>query len=42
MPGDSLVYFIEAVAASIVILGNIERFATIAFITWFIELITKS
>jgi UDP-N-acetylglucosamine--dolichyl-phosphate N-acetylglucosaminephosphotransferase len=41
MPGDSLVYFIGAVAASIVILGNIEKFATIAFIPWFIELILK-
>jgi UDP-N-acetylglucosamine--dolichyl-phosphate N-acetylglucosaminephosphotransferase len=41
MPGDSLVYFIGAIAASIVILGNIEKFATIAFIPWFIELILK-
>lgn len=38
MAGDSLVYFTGAVAASVVILGNIERFAVIAFIPWFIEL----
>jgi len=41
LPGDSLVYFVGAVAASVVILGNIERFAIIAFVPWFMELILK-
>lgn len=41
-PGDSLDYTIGAVAATVAILGNIEQFAVIAFIPWFIELILKA
>ena len=41
MSGDSLVYFTGAVAASVVVLGNIEKFALIAFAPWFIELFLK-
>lgn len=41
-PGDSLDYTIGAVAASVAILGNIERFAIIAFIPWFAEFLLKS
>ncbi len=40
-PGDSLDYTIGAVAASVAILGNIERFAVVAFMPWFIELLLK-
>ncbi len=41
LAGDSLVYFIGAVAATVIILGNIEKFALIAFTPWIIELILK-
>ncbi len=41
MAGDSLVYFVGAVAASVVVLGNIERFAFVAFIPWIVELALK-
>ncbi|VVB61688.1 Phospho-N-acetylmuramoyl-pentapeptide-transferase [uncultured archaeon] len=41
-PGDSLDYTIGAVAASVAILGNIERFAVIAFIPWFVEFLLKA
>lgn len=40
-PGDSLDYTIGAVAASVAILGNIERFALVAFLPWFIEFFLK-
>ena len=42
MPGDSLTYTIGAVAAVAAIIGNIEKFAVIMFIPWFIELILKA
>ncbi len=41
MAGDSLVYFVGATAAAVVVLGNIERFALIAFAPWIIELLLK-
>ena len=41
-PGDSLDYTIGAVAASVAILGNIERFAVLAFTPWFIEFLLKA
>lgn len=41
MPGDSLVYMIGATVAVIAIIGNMERFALIAFAPWFLELILK-
>ncbi len=41
-PGDSLDYTIGAVAATVAILGNIERFAIVAFIPWFIEFFLKA
>lgn len=41
-PGDSLDYTIGAVAASVAIVGNIERFALVAFLPWFIEFILKA
>ena len=40
-PGDSLTYTIGAVAAVVAVVGNIEKFAVICFIPWFIELILK-
>ncbi len=41
-PGDSMDYTIGAVAASVAILGNIERFALVAFIPWFAEFLLKA
>jgi len=41
MPGDSLLYCIGATAAAVAVIGNMERFAIIAFFPWFIELILK-
>lgn len=41
-PGDSLDYTIGAVAASVAILGNIERFAIVAFVPWFAEFLLKA
>ncbi len=41
-PGDSLDYTLGAVAATVAILGNIERFAILAFIPWFIEFLLKA
>ncbi len=41
-PGDSLDYTIGAVAASVAIIGNIERFALVAFFPWFIEFALKA
>lgn len=41
-PGDSLCYTIGAVVASVAILGNMERFALLCFIPWFIELLLKA
>lgn len=41
MPGDSVVYLIGATIATVAIIGNIERFAIIAFIPWFAEFILK-
>ncbi len=40
-PGDSLTYTIGAVAAVVAIVGNIEKFAVLIFIPWFIELALK-
>lgn len=40
-PGDSLDYTIGAAVASVAIVGNIERFAAIAFLPWFLELALK-
>lgn len=42
MPGDSVVYIIGASIATVAILGNMEKFAVICFIPWFVELILKS
>jgi len=41
LPGDSLTYLIGAMIASIAIVGNVEKFAIIIFIPWFIELVLK-
>lgn len=40
-PGDSLTYTIGAVAATVAILGNIEMFALVCFIPWFLEFTLK-
>jgi UDP-N-acetylglucosamine--dolichyl-phosphate N-acetylglucosaminephosphotransferase len=40
--GDSLTYTIGAVAATVAILGNIEKFALFCFIPWFIEFVLKA
>lgn len=42
IPGDSLPYCIGAAVAAVAVIGNMERFAVIAFAPWFIELILKS
>jgi len=42
LPGDSLTYLIGAVFGASVIIGNIEKFAVIAFIPWFIEFFLKA
>ncbi len=42
LPGDSLLYCIGATIAAVAVIGNIEKFALIAFIPWFIELLLKS
>lgn len=39
--GDSLTYTIGAVAATVAILGNIEKFALFCFIPWFVEFALK-
>lgn len=41
-PGDSLTYTIGAVAATVAIIGNIEKFAVFCFIPWFVEFALKS
>lgn len=41
-PGDSLTYTIGAMAAVTAILGNIEMFALVCFIPWFIEFLLKA
>ena len=41
-PGDSLCYAIGAVVACVAILGNMEKFALLCFIPWFLELILKA
>ncbi len=40
--GDSLTYAIGAVAATVAILGNIEKFALFCFIPWFVEFVLKA
>lgn len=42
LPGDSLTYFIGVSFAASIIIGNIEKFALIAFIPWFIEFVLKA
>lgn len=41
-PGDSLTYSIGITVATTAILGNMEKFAVIAFMPWFIELVLKA
>jgi len=41
LPGDSLTYLIGASFASIVILGNVEKFGIIVFTPWIIEFFLK-
>jgi len=41
MPGDSLAYTIGAVIATVAIIGNVEKFAVLAFLPWFLELVLK-
>ncbi|MFQ6010469.1 MAG: glycosyltransferase 4 family protein [Candidatus Aenigmatarchaeota archaeon] len=41
MPGDSVVYMIGASAATVAIIGNIEKFAVLAFTPWIIEFFLK-
>ncbi len=40
-PGDSLTYSIGAVIATVAILGNMEKFAVMIFLLWFIEFFLK-
>lgn len=41
LPGDSLTYLIGASFASVIILGNIEKFGMIVFTPWIIEALLK-
>ncbi len=41
LPGDSLTYLIGASFASIVIIGNIEKFGIVVFTPWIIEALLK-
>jgi UDP-N-acetylglucosamine--dolichyl-phosphate N-acetylglucosaminephosphotransferase len=41
-PGDSLTYLTGAVAVSIAILGNFEKFAAFCFIPWILEFFIKA
>lgn len=42
MPGDSVPYAIGAVAATVAIIGNMEKFALYVFALWFIEFALKA
>ena len=42
LPGDSLVYMIGASIAVVAIIGNMEKFAVLAFLPWFAEFILKA
>ncbi len=42
LPGDSLTYLIGSTFAASIIIGNIEKFAAIAFIPWFVEFALKA
>ncbi len=42
MPGDSVPYAIGAVAATVAIIGNVEKFALYVFALWFIEFALKA
>jgi len=42
MPGDSSTYLIGSAVATVAIIGNIEKFAILAFLPWFIEFILKA
>lgn len=42
LPGDSLTYLIGATAATVAIIGNIERFAVLCFAPWFAEFVLKA
>lgn len=42
MPGDSMPYAIGAVAATVAIIGNMEKFALYCFALWFIEFFLKA
>jgi UDP-N-acetylglucosamine--dolichyl-phosphate N-acetylglucosaminephosphotransferase len=42
MPGDSVPYIIGAAVAAVAIIGNMERFAVVCFVPWFIELLLKA
>jgi UDP-N-acetylglucosamine--dolichyl-phosphate N-acetylglucosaminephosphotransferase len=41
LPGDSLTYLIGASFASIVIIGNVEKFGIFIFLPWIIEVLLK-
>jgi UDP-N-acetylglucosamine--dolichyl-phosphate N-acetylglucosaminephosphotransferase len=41
MPGDSLTYLVGAAIATVAIIGNIEKFAVLAFLPWFLEFFLK-
>ena len=42
LPGDSVSYIIGAAVATVAVIGNMERFAVISFMPWFIELVLKA
>lgn len=42
LPGDSLTYMIGALIASVAIIGNMEKFAIIAFVPWIAEAFLKA
>lgn len=42
MPGDSVPYAVGAVAATVAIIGNIEKFALYCIVLWFVEFLLKA
>ena len=42
LPGDTLTYMIGVVFGTSIVIGNIEKFALIVFIPWFVEFLLKA
>lgn len=42
MPGDSVPFIVGAAVAAVAVIGNMERFAVLCFLPWFIEFLLKA